>query len=140
MKTKIIGLIYKAAALYLVGLLLFLIYIFGGNPYPDQPYPPLTPPTAPGNPSLWLILLPALFAVFLWILGSAIRKHRQWSWFAGMIFNTLPLGMTLFLVHEANLTWTSALLLIIEIFIYYSFLSEKRLFFTRHEPPSIREK
>jgi hypothetical protein len=77
--------------------------------------------------SIWIIFPSLLLGFYLFFLGSAIRSHKKWSWYVGIITVCLTTtGNTIFFI--INTTMIYLIPLIVNLFFLYSLLTEKNLF------------
>lgn len=83
---------------------------------------------------IWQGFFALLLGIYSFILGSAVRKHKKWSWYAGIVTITLAtIGNLLSFIFSFSLFLIVPLLF--DIFSIYAFLSEKSLFFILSSTP-----
>jgi len=119
MKTNIVGWLYIIASpiFFLSFLALFVAPLVFSSGVVDDPNQPLIG---------LLALALGLFGLF-W--GSALRKHKKWSWYAGIVI--IPLvagGNAISLAFSFEIVQIVALLF--NTFSVYALVSEKNLFFS----------
>lgn len=80
---------------------------------------------------IWQGFIALILGIYSFFLGSAIRRHKKWSWYAGVVTITLTtIGNILSFIFSFSLFLIIPLLL--DMFIIYAFLSEKSLFFQQN--------
>lgn len=118
MKTNIVGFLYIAASAiflfsFIVNIIMPLVF-FGGQVEDFN--------------QIWIGLLALFLGVYAFILGSAIRKHKKWSWYTGIITSVLSfLGNVVYIVMFSSLG--TVLPLFFNAFTIYALIVEKTLFF-----------
>ncbi len=110
MKTNIVGWLYIIAApIFLVSFVLVAL----------QPS------------SSWDILV-GIFSLFMGIFaiifGSAVRRHRKWTWYVGMVMIPLVAAGNMYSL-VSNLDLVISIPVAMNIFSFYALVSEKELFF-----------
>lgn len=126
MKTKLIGWLYIIFAALLIGLfLLNLLTLLDGGSIVTY-----STATIRENLVATTVLWSLPLAIFMWTLGSAVKRHKRWSWYIGIVLSVFNLVTTLFTSISSLFSLFSLLILAIQGLILYSFLSEKRLFFS----------
>ncbi len=114
-KTKIVGWLYIILSPFGIFSFLFGVFSFITGSQIDF--------------NMLLLMLAGLASgVFCFVLGSAIKAHKTWSWYAGLgIAGFATLGNLFTLISSFSLGLVIPLL--IDAFMIYAFISEKPLFF-----------
>lgn len=135
MKTKIAGWIYFVATTFLCLIYTLMIFgtfqtLFGRGAYiPSNVY-------QNGIQIMVLLLGEFVASLFGFIWSLALKRHKKWSWYFGIVY--VPLILVGGLVSLFwGVTILSILSLLFNIFVLYALISEKKLFVEPQSSPVI---
>jgi hypothetical protein len=78
-----------------------------------------------------------IFGLYSLLLGSAIRRHKKWAWYTGLLTAFFSLAgniyFFLFKIQKGELL----IPMLIEVFILYALFSEKHLYLEYNKEPHI---
>lgn len=124
MKTNILGLLYIIlSSFFFINFALTLLILF-------------TDPRGMSPVFILLGLLSGLFGIFSFIFGSALRRHKKWTWYVGIVLiPTVLIGNIITLFLNSNLFLLVGIA--IDIFAFYALISEKKLFLINNTKPIV---
>ena len=118
MKSNIVGLLYiVASAPFLLIFLVTFVY-------------PLVYQNGRIDSDMQIVfgVLSLILGTFSLFFGSALRKHKKWAWYIGIILIPLvTIGNTISLISYFNIV--QILVLLVNVFSVYALISERKLFF-----------